>query len=235
MKNQIDKHTLIQAVLILALVVMGLLTLIFGQRLLQKPQDIRERASEVTGPVCPANGAMCKWTDLGSDVEYEYIIEKNVNGVWVKLDPNCPCRTSATEARFSSEVGVMYRCTVNVIAKNGASCPSLPSQTISYTCPLREETPTPTATAVPTNTPAVVTPGVPTSTPIPTATVTPKPSEIVVVVNPSGIASPTPTQGATSFPTATKTQAPPPVSGTPLATVGLIAAALFIIVLGFVL
>lgn len=234
-------------------VVMLVGSVLAGSRLLGQRQDIRNRAAEPTptSPICPANGAVCRWDAVAGASGYRYTIDKQVNGQWVPVNPACSCPTTApgaptgiqsqcgctttqTQVNFTSEIGVRYRCNVQVMSSN-PQCLNLQQDIAEVQCgPTTSPTRTPTPTQKPgcyqSCTPGTTTPtgGGPCATGLscvrravcPTAAVTPGSGTVTPSANNCYWCYPTtPTSAATLCPVTPSPSLSPTPTRIPTATI----------------
>jgi len=202
---------------ILAILAFTLIAMIVGYFLVNQVQNPAKRADEgeaegvpLSGPNCPANGFICKWT-REPGVTYHYSIKESDGTLVKEGDIPASSGTDKITVTHTPESGKSYTC--GVIAKNecgmtndekSATCSSSPQPTL-----IPSLTPTPTLTIAPSE------PLSPTATPTVTLTPTAGPSP---TLPPNITPSKTPTPTDIIIVNATNTPVPGQLTSAPKAT-----------------
>ncbi|MBP9815675.1 hypothetical protein KBD09_00350 [Candidatus Woesebacteria bacterium] len=229
---------------ILAILAFTLVAMIVGYFLVNQVQNPAKRADEgegvpLSGPNCPANGFICKWT-REPGVSYHYSIKEGDGTIVKEGDIPASSGTDKITVTHTPESGTTYTCTV--VANNdcgttsdekSASCSSSPQPTlISSPTPISTLTPsiTPTGVLSPTVTPT--TGPSPTLPPNVTPSKTPTPTDIIIV---NATNTPKPGQ-ATSTPKAASNPTLPTTGGiASLPVLSVILVGFIVITLGLIL
>lgn len=148
---------------------------------------MQKRAEVSEGPVCPANGGVCRWEPIEGVIKYQFEIKDLTNNTLVKSG-----ETGESLVRFTPVADHNYECVVKAVNECGVG-PEAKAQNTCEANVTPTSTPPDEATEIPTPT------GTLTPTATPTETPTPTPEEEIT-------STPTPTPTEEEGPTATPTE-----------------------------